>query len=431
MSKLQEDLDGLSEISTQQARIAETKRVLRQCYLAGLLDAMATLDDFQDVMTVASVTGHLDKQAYRQLKATMETDQFERLNSYNVVCGMAGAKQVKTLKGLLEFMVRDKKHHTTPPSKNARQSSGSLCHMTEGSNSDPNGLIHDSRKRDRATKTALFQDHGTNNNSSAKRTKEEMDRDDVTMQQGIASINTQAAMDNSIARQEVESANRRAREAEENLKQNERAAELERSRDQIQSLTRELQNKSQGAAGPSWDKEDLRKMMINVVEMTNNASKQTNQKQNNNSHRGTGDYRSGIACRDFAAGRCNYNNCSFKHDKTDQTKQTERDTDRRDNRNSRDNDNNSGNSSQNRGHRSDSNQRRGGSPRQSNSPCFHYMDGDCPFGSRCSFSHDTPEDERHKGTGKKLLAERLKANSDKTRHSDNRHSDRNSRSNRR
>ena len=61
MSKLQEDLDSLSEIDTQQARIAETKRVLRHCYLASLLDAMAMLDDFKDVMTVTSVTDHLDK----------------------------------------------------------------------------------------------------------------------------------------------------------------------------------------------------------------------------------------------------------------------------------------------------------------------------------------------------------------------------------
>ena len=118
---------------------------------------MATLDDFKDVMTATSHTVHLDKQAYRQLKATMEADQFARFNSYNLGAGIAGNKLIKTLKGLLDFMVRDQKLFTTPPGKNTRQSSGSLCHTTESSGNGPNGLVHDSRKRDRATKTTLFQ----------------------------------------------------------------------------------------------------------------------------------------------------------------------------------------------------------------------------------------------------------------------------------
>ena len=81
---------------------------------------MATEDDFRKVMTVTSVTGHLDKQAYRQLKATMDDDQRNKLNSFNVTCDVAGGKRIKTLKGLLEFMVADKKHFTIPPSKASR-----------------------------------------------------------------------------------------------------------------------------------------------------------------------------------------------------------------------------------------------------------------------------------------------------------------------
>ena len=433
MSKLQGDLDSLSEFDTQQARIAETKRVLRHCYLASLLDAMAMLDDFKDVMTVTSDTHHLDKQAYRQLKATMEPDQFARFNSYNLGAGIAGGKLIKTLKGLLDFMVRDQKLFTTPLGKSTRQSSGSLCHTTEISGNGPNGLVHDSRKRDRATKTALSQDQGTNGRTSSKRTKEELDREDTTMQQGVASMNTQATMDSSIARQEVEAANKRAREAEENLKHSERMAEMEKKNDQIQSLTRELQNKTRGPAGTNWDIEDMKKLMVNFVETANNANKHTERKQDNNDDRGANPYRSGTACRDFTAGRCNRDRCSFRHDKTDRNRRTDRDTDRRDTRNNRNNDTNSGNPYRNRGQRNDNSNRRGGSPKQSNSPCFHYMDGDCPFGDRCSFSHDTPENERRKGTGKKLLAERLKANSDqdRTQQSESRNSSRSSRPDRR
>ena len=106
MSKLEEDLEGLSELGTQQARIAEAKRILRQCHLAGLLDAMAVVDDILEVMTVTSVTGHLDKQAYRQLKATMDDDQRSRLNLYNVGCDLSGGRRINTLKGLLDFMGR-------------------------------------------------------------------------------------------------------------------------------------------------------------------------------------------------------------------------------------------------------------------------------------------------------------------------------------
>ena len=81
---------------------------------------MAMEDDFEEVMTVTSVIGHLDKHAYRQLKATTDEGQRNRLNSYNVTCDVSGGKRIKTLEELLDFMVVDKRHHTTPPSKASR-----------------------------------------------------------------------------------------------------------------------------------------------------------------------------------------------------------------------------------------------------------------------------------------------------------------------
>ena len=75
------------------------------------------------------------------------------------------------------------------------------------------------------------------------------------------------------------------------------------------------------------------KMVTNAVEIAlpNNNSKQPEQRQDSYGHRGTGDHRSDRVCRDFAVGRCNYNNCSFRHDKGDQDRQTGRDKDKRDN----------------------------------------------------------------------------------------------------
>jgi len=245
-------------------------------------------------------------------------------------------------------------------------------------------------------------------------------------------MNTQAAMDSSIARQEVQAANKRAREAEENLRHNERVAEMERKDDQIQSLTRELQSRAQGTDGTTWDIEDMKKMMVNFVETANNANKHNERKQDNDDRR-TNPYRSGSICRDFTAGRCNRDRCSYRHDRTDRNRRTERDTDRRNAKNDRNNDNNSGSSNHNRGQRNDNSNRRGGSPKKSNNPCYHYMDGDCPFGDRCSFTHNTPENERRKGEGKKLLAKKLEENSDqdRTRQSEGRNSSRSSRSDRR
>ena len=156
-----------------------------------------------------------------------------------------------------------------------------------------------------------------------------MERGDEEMQQGIASINTQATMDDSIARQ-IES-----------LRQHEQTTELKRSQDEVQSLPRELQKKTQEPAG--WDKEEMLKMVINAVELasSNNANKQADQRQDSYDHRGTGDHRSDRACRDFARGSCNYNNCSFRHDKGDQDRQTGRNKDKRDNGRSRESNNSS------------------------------------------------------------------------------------------
>ena len=164
----------------------------------------------------------------------MDEDQRNRLNSYNVTCDVAGGKRIKTLKELLDFMVVDKKHHTTPPSKASRQSSGSLCHLSESSDLsiDPNALIHESRKRGRTTKTNIFQSKEGGGRQSIKRTKAEMERGDEEMQQGVASINTQTTMDNSIA-WEIENANKRARDAEDSLRQHERTTELKRSQDEV------------------------------------------------------------------------------------------------------------------------------------------------------------------------------------------------------
>ena len=167
------------------------------------------------------------------------------------------------------------------------------------------------------------------------------------------------------------------------------------------------------------------KMVVNAVQtaLPPNTDKRADQRQHSHSHQGTGDYRTDIVCRDFVRGRCTYNNCSFKHDKGDQARQPGRD-----NKNRKDSSNSS---SQNRRHKEDNNQRRGGSPRQTNSSCYLYMDGNCRFGDRCSFTHNTPEKDRHKGEGQKLLAEKQRADRDKERHSDDRHSSRSSQSDRR
>ena len=96
-------------------------------------------------------------------------------------------------------------------------------------------------------------------------------------------------------------------------------------------------------------------MVINAVELAlpNNANKQTDQRQDSYGHRGTGDHRSDRACRDFARGSCNYNNCSFRHAKGDQDRQTGRDKDKRDNERSRES-----NNSSNQRQREDNNQKK-------------------------------------------------------------------------
>ena len=171
-------------------------------------------------------------------------------------------------------------------------------------------------------------------------------------------------------------------------------------------------------------------MVINAVELAlpNNANKQTDQRQDSYGHRGTGDHRSDRACRDFARGSCNYNNCSFRHDKGDQDRQTGRDKDKRDTGRSRESNNSSNQNNQRQ--REDNNQRKG-LPRHINSPCFLYMDGPCKFGERCSFTHDTPEKDRHKGEGKRLLAEKYRTDRNQSRRSGARRSSRSSPSNRR
>jgi hypothetical protein len=332
---------------------------------------------------------------------SMTKEQTSNLNNYMFNRDMDGRRNtIECLDSLLTFMQKEGRRFTgeyvTPPNKSSRSTSGSLNNVSFG----------DTRRG------GLFKEAARQNPPKRNRREEIPKRlaEDCTMAQEIAAVEFQNQQKELKAQEQDDTINRAVQaqlhkaQLENKKNGNDLRLQLQAAQDQIKTL-----QSNQRSPVQTGGKDEALALILNAINNGSqaktgpqNTQNDPKSQQNSDTTRRYQDRDDTIhqeECRNFKRGKCTFQGCRFLH--------VDGQADHRPNNRTQ----RSGGHQRFGGHnRGQGAQGRQGDPRPKQT-CFNYMDGDCPFGSRCRFAHDTPEADRRKGKGAILKAEQFKNDS--------------------